>query len=99
MNSVLYKTIRLSLIIGCGVLFVLFAISNLLYLYTTLPNDNIWINDFFGLWSYAKFLLVRRFSEIYDNTILLDFQMDLGATQNACCLMHTRRFSFSIYYH
>lgn len=78
MNSALYKVIRLSLIIGCGVLFVLFALSNLLYFLKSLSSGNIWSNDFFGLWSYAKFLLLKPFSEIYDNAILLEFQMDLG---------------------
>src|SRR5438094_330906 len=79
MNSVLYKTIRLSLIVGCGVLFAVFAIINLLYVYRNLLYDNIWINDFFGMWSYGKFLLGDAAPKIYDNDTLLDLQMELGA--------------------
>jgi hypothetical protein len=79
MSSLYHKAIRLSLIIGCGVLFVIFAIFNFLYVYRNLMYDNIWLNDFFGLWSYAKFLFLQSVSGIYDNERLLDFQMDLGA--------------------
>jgi hypothetical protein len=42
------------------------------------PPD-IWNMDFFSIWSFAKFAFVNRVSEIYDNSRLLDLQMDLGA--------------------
>jgi hypothetical protein len=35
--------------------------------------------DFFSIWSFARFSLVSSASEIYDNSRLLYFQMDLGA--------------------
>jgi len=35
--------------------------------------------DFFSIWSFVKFVFVSPVSEIYDNSKLLDFQMDLGA--------------------
>jgi hypothetical protein len=41
--------------------------------------DSVWNMDFFSIWSFAKFALVNGVSEIYDNSRLLDFQMDLGA--------------------
>lgn len=41
--------------------------------------DHVWNTDFFSIWSFAKFVIVSRVSEIYDNSLLLDFQMDLGA--------------------
>jgi hypothetical protein len=48
------------------------------------PADRLWDQvDFFGIWSFAKFALINRVSEIYDNSRLLDFQMDLGAAANA----------------
>jgi hypothetical protein len=40
--------------------------------------DKFWDIDFFAIWSFAKFALTNRVSEIYDNSVLLDFQMDLG---------------------
>jgi len=43
----------------------------------SLPD--IWNMDFFSIWSFAKFVFVSPVSEIYDNSRLLDFQMDLGA--------------------
>jgi hypothetical protein len=67
------------LIVGCGLLFTIFAVVNISEIYRNLTSNNVWFNDFFGLWSYAKFLIVKPTSEIYDNSILLDFQMDLGA--------------------
>ena len=79
MSLIFYKTIRLSLTIGCGTLFIIFALFNFSYVYRSLWSDDIWFSDFFGLWSYAKFVIENPFSEIYDNTTLLDFQMDLGA--------------------
>jgi hypothetical protein len=39
----------------------------------------MWNMDFFSIWSFAKFALANRVPEIYDNSTLLDFQMDLGA--------------------
>jgi hypothetical protein len=52
---------------------------NVSEIYKNLTISNIWFNDFFGLWSFAKFLIVNPASEIYNNSILLGFQMDLGA--------------------
>lgn len=41
--------------------------------------SSVWDMDFFSIWSFAKFALVKSTSDIYDNSRLLDFQMDLGA--------------------
>jgi hypothetical protein len=43
----------------------------------------LWDMDFFGIWSYAKFVVVNGASQIYDNERLLDFQMELGAAPRA----------------
>jgi hypothetical protein len=78
-RSLYDKTIRLSLIVGCALLFAIFAVWNFLQISNNLLDNNIWFNDFFGLWSYAKFLFSRPVLDIYNNDTLLDFQMDLGA--------------------
>jgi hypothetical protein len=86
MSSLYHKAIRLSLIIGCDLLFVVFAVQNCRLIYSNLISDNIWFNDFFGLWSYAKFLLLLPSLSIYNNEALFDFQMDLGACPTNCLL-------------
>jgi len=47
MSSLYHKAIRLSLIIGCGLLFAIFAVRNFRQIYSNLISDNIWFNDFF----------------------------------------------------
>jgi hypothetical protein len=84
-RSLYDKTIRLSLIVGCALLFSIFAVLNFLAIFNNFLDKNIWFNDFFGLWSYTKFLFSRPVSDIYNNETLLDFQMDLGACPN--CLL------------
>jgi hypothetical protein len=37
-----------------------------------------WHLDFVGIWSFAKFALFDYVAEIYDNSILLNFQTELG---------------------
>lgn len=39
---------------------------------------DIWANDFFMIWSSAKFAVSHPVAEIYDNQILHRFQVDLG---------------------
>jgi hypothetical protein len=96
MSSVYYKTIRLGLIVTYGLLSAIFAGRIFLDVYNNLRNDNIWFNDFFGLWSYAEFLLLRPALEIYDNEILLAFQMDLGACPK--CLLPFAYPPFFLFY-
>jgi len=95
-SSPSYKAVRFSLIVGCGLLFAIFAILNYIGIYHKLKNDNIWFNDFFGLWSYARFLFFKPVLEIYDNVILLDFQMDLGACPK--CLLPYAYPPFFLFY-
>jgi hypothetical protein len=96
MSSFYYKTIRLCLIIGCGVIFAIFDILNFVEIYQKWSVSNIWYVDFFGLWSYARFSLEKPLSEIYNNDILLDFQMDLGACPR--CLLPYAYPPFFLFY-
>jgi hypothetical protein len=93
MSFTYYKTIRLSIIIGCGLLFIVFAIASCFQIYVNLSNDNIWFNDFFGLWSYANFELKKSVSDIYNNDIMLELQMDPGA----CCVSRMLTLIFLFY--
>jgi hypothetical protein len=96
MSSPYHKAIRLSLIIGFGLLFAIFAVQSCFQIYSNLTSDNIWFNDFFGLWSYAKFLFLRSVPSIYNNDTLLDFQMDLGACPK--CLLPYAYPPFFLFY-
>jgi hypothetical protein len=58
--------------------------------------DNIWFNDFFGVWSYAKFVVLEPIFKIYDNDFLLDFQMDFGGCPK--CLLPYAYPPFFLFY-
>jgi hypothetical protein len=96
MSSPRYKAIRLSLTISCGLLFTIYAVFSFFGIHNNLSNNNIWFNDFFGLWSYVKFLFSKQILEIYDNTKLLDFQMGLGACPK--CLLPYAYPPFFLFY-
>ena len=59
-------------VLGLAIRFSYFALREY-------SSQDIWNMDFFSIWSFAKFVFVSRVSEMYDNSRLLDFQMDLGA--------------------
>ena len=63
-----------------AVMLVLFAIVQVYSITKELVGKNIWFNDFFGIWSFAKFTAVNHVANIYDDSTLTSFQMDLGAT-------------------
>jgi hypothetical protein len=96
MSSPRYKAIRLCLTISCGLLFTIYAGLSYFGTYDNLLNNNIWFNDFFGLWTYVQFLLSKPILEIYNNTTLLDFQMDLGACPK--CLLPYAYPPFFLFY-
>jgi hypothetical protein len=95
-SSLFHKVIRLSLIVGCGLLFTIYAILNFNVIYNQLIFDNIWFNDFFGVWSYAKFVVLEPIFKIYDNDFLLDFQMDFGGCPK--CLLPYAYPPFFLFY-
>jgi hypothetical protein len=95
-SSPFYKAVRFSLTVGCGLLFAIFAILNYIYIYDKIKTNNNWFNDFFGLWSYARFLFFKPVFEIYNNVIILDFQMDLGACPK--CLLPYAYPPFFLFY-
>src|SRR6516162_2173220 len=53
------------------------------YVFFRPSSVGLWDMDFFGIWSYAKFAVVKGASQIYDNERILDFQMELGAAPRA----------------
>jgi hypothetical protein len=70
------RTINLLLL----VVFVAIVIRYGYTVYYWIKTNNRWETDYFGIWSYGKFLLAHPAVQIYDNSKLLDFQMDLGAS-------------------
>ena len=63
--------------------FMAYAIRWGYFIFTNLGAGDIWNNDFFTLWSSAKFAAAHPVSAIYDRQALQDFQMDLGGTPTA----------------
>src|SRR5438477_527145 len=52
------------------------------WLYTILTNiriENIWFNDFFAIWSFAKFPISNPAVFIYDHSVLQEYQETLGS--------------------
>ena len=49
-------------------------------IWANLRIGNIWFNDFFAIWSFAKFPITNHAADIYDRSILQEFQESLGAT-------------------
>jgi hypothetical protein len=49
-------------------------------IWANLRIGNIWFNDFFAIWSFAKFPLTNHAADIYDRSVLHEFQESLGAT-------------------
>jgi hypothetical protein len=48
-----------------------------------MSNHDMWYNDFFFIWAFAKFVISHPASQLFDASILRSFQMDLGAAPRA----------------
>ena len=73
------RRIRSFIPIALAIVITVFA---MMFSYLVIRNyavASLWDMDFFSIWSFAKFVLGHDVSEIYDNSKLLDYQMDLGA--------------------
>jgi hypothetical protein len=66
--------------LGLAVLFAAYAGLELFSIWENLRIGNIWFNDFFEIWSFAKFPLMNHAADIYDRSILAEFQRSLGGT-------------------
>jgi hypothetical protein len=77
--SLYHPRVRWLLTFSLAISLAAFALFHYYLIITTLTHGDIWFNDFFGIWSFAKFSVVQSVSTIYDNSILSEFQMDLGA--------------------
>jgi len=49
-------------------------------IWANLRIGDIWSNDFFAIWSFAKFPVGDHAVNIYDRSILQEFQESLGST-------------------
>jgi hypothetical protein len=70
----------------CNAAILILAVGFLLYairwgttLFVNFSIGDIWGNDFFAIWSFAKFAASKPVVQIYDNGVIHDFQTDLGA--------------------
>jgi len=70
----IYNGLKIILII----IFVFNAAAEFHLLAKALRGDNIWINDFFALWSFAKFSIVHPVIDVYINSAIQGFQTSLG---------------------
>jgi Glycosyltransferase family 87 len=61
-----------------AILLTAYAGKSLYSIWVNLQIDNIWFNDFFAIWSFAKFPLTNHAVDIYDRSVLQEFQESLG---------------------
>jgi hypothetical protein len=57
-----------------------YAGKSLYGIWVNLRIENIWFNDFFALLSFAKFPITNHAADIYDLSVLQEFQESLGST-------------------
>ncbi len=75
----LAELVRRALIVAFAVVMLLFALISIRSIGLNLAQHNIWSNDFFGIWSFARFTTVHAAATIYNDTAIHDFQVDLGS--------------------
>jgi hypothetical protein len=75
-NELVRWLIKVGLALICGAITIKYAFA----IYDYVSSNNLWETDYFGIWSYGKFVLGNPGVEIYDDSKLLEFQMDLGAS-------------------
>ncbi|HEY1257832.1 MAG TPA: glycosyltransferase family 87 protein [Stellaceae bacterium] len=71
--------VRRALIAAFAAVIVLFALVSIRSMAIILAQKNIWSNDFFAIWSFAKFITVQAAATIYNDAAIHDFQVDLGS--------------------
>lgn len=72
------RTRRLAAV-GLVIFLVVVAGKWLYSIWANLRIGNIWFNDFFAIWSFASFPITHPALEIYDQSILQEFQESLGS--------------------
>src|SRR6266850_3992502 len=66
--------------LGLVIFLLVFAGKWLYVLWANLWIGNIWFHDFFAIWSFAQFPITNHAADIYDRSILQEFQESLGST-------------------
>ena len=67
-------------ILGLVIVLIVFAGKWFYSIWINLWIHNIWFNDFFAIWSFAKFPITNHAADIYDRSVLQKFQESLGST-------------------
>jgi hypothetical protein len=62
-----------------AIFFAVYAGKSFYSIWANLRIGNIWFNDFFAIWSFAGFPITNQAPDIYDHSILQEFQESLGA--------------------
>lgn len=65
--------------LGLAISLAAYAGKSLYSIWANLRVDNIWFNDFFAIWSFAKFPISNHAADIYDRSVLQEFQESLGS--------------------
>jgi hypothetical protein len=75
LRGVVHRTALLLLMIFLSA----YAGKSLYGVWANLGTENIWFNDFFAIWSFAKFPFINHAIDIYDRSVLQGFQESLGS--------------------
>jgi Glycosyltransferase family 87 len=75
-NDIIHRIVKWGLMLA----FLLYAAKYIQATFANFLQNDIWANDFFGIWSFAKFSVAHSAPQIYNNSTLRNFQMDLGGS-------------------
>jgi hypothetical protein len=65
--------------LGLLIFLAIYAGKCLYSIWANLRIGDIWFNDFFAIWSFAKFAITNNATDIYDRSVLQEFQESLGS--------------------
>jgi hypothetical protein len=75
-NDIVHRIVKY----GLAITFIIYASKYVYGTFSNLLRHDIWTTDFFAIWSFAKFAMAHGARHIYDNSVMHDFQMDLGSS-------------------
>ena len=82
MASPLQSLARRLAVLVLAISLAAYAGKSLYSIWANLRIGNIWFNDFFAIWSFAKFPITNHAADIYNRSVLQEFQESLGSTSS-----------------